>query len=412
VIASLCAFVAGSGLTASVGFVWLHGRSSAEARGDDRARAATPAAKRQDRLLTVPVVDWTLTDVGDVSALMDRLRKAGYPSAVVQGLATALVREKFLAKRRLLQAHQPTTPFWRKPVAAEKNAERTAALHALAIEEARAVSAVMGEAVKDFSDAMSPAERALFGSIPPDKMLEVRAVRSDYGQMRSEILAEAEGNMLPQDLEKLGYLEKAEREDLARVLSPKELEEYDVRASNTANSLRKNLALFEPSEEEFRAIFAARRAVEDKFGPLGAGQTEQILAREREVYDRVKEILPSDRMAQYAQTTDPFRLSLNRVASRFGLPLSSANAVAEIQKDTLQQASRVSSNRNLAVDQRESQLAVLSQQAKGKVSSILGADAYQAYLQSGGAWLQLQSRPASAPLRAGFLGPPGMPPKS
>ena len=50
-----------------------------------------------------------------------------------------------------------------------------------------------------------------------------------------------------------------------RILTPAELEEYDLRNSNTGRAMRRELAAFNPTEEEFRAIYKLRQPVDEKY---------------------------------------------------------------------------------------------------------------------------------------------------
>ncbi len=64
------------------------------------------------------------------------------------------------------------------------------------------------------------------------------------------------------DREKLALLNRERRADLERVLTPEELFEYDLRQGPTAMRLRSQLAAFQPTEEEYRAIFTVQHALD------------------------------------------------------------------------------------------------------------------------------------------------------
>jgi len=61
--------------------------------------------------------------------------------------------------------------------------------------------------------------------------------------------------LLDEDQNTLRRIEKQRESELAQVLKPEELEEYQLSHSSTANSMRAQMTVFQPSEEEFRKIF-------------------------------------------------------------------------------------------------------------------------------------------------------------
>src|SRR5688572_29256272 len=57
--------------------------------------------------------------------------------------------------------------------------------------------------------------------------------------------------------------------ELAKVLSPQEKEEYDLRMSQTAMMMRMQMSEFQPNEQEFRDIFKLRKEFENEYGMMG-----------------------------------------------------------------------------------------------------------------------------------------------
>src|SRR4029077_17159369 len=78
----------------------------------------------------------------------------------------------------------------------------------------------------------------MYGFLPQEKRQRVLDVQSKYDELEQEIYANSKGMLLDEDQEKIKRIEKQKEAELAGVLSPEELEEFDLRHSSTANAMR------------------------------------------------------------------------------------------------------------------------------------------------------------------------------
>lgn len=99
------------------------------------------------------------------------------------------------------------------------------------------------------------------------------------------------------------------RAELGRVLSAEEMEEYLLRASHNAETLRQNLHGFDPSPEEFRKIFRALdpilHQIQIDYGGASALSTRQRQDLDRQCEQAVREILTPERFRDYTLLKDP-----------------------------------------------------------------------------------------------------------
>src|SRR5262249_17376310 len=93
------------------------------------------------------------------------------------------------------------------------------------------------------------------------------------------------------------------------------------------------------------------------------------------------------RSADFLQVINPDNAMVDRVTTRLDLPLSAATEVNAVRDDVQKRAEAIRSNDSLSSDERNSQLAALSNEASGKISKTLGANGLEAYRQYGGSWL-------------------------
>lgn len=155
--------------------------------------------------------------------------------------------------------------------------------------------------------------------------------------------------------------------------------------------MRRELALFKPSEAEYRALFPILDTVEQQF-PSNLGTSAEMTAARRDAEEKLQgqitAVLGAARYEEFKQSTDPANSQLNRLVARLDLPLSAAVDAAAIRTDVQQRATEIRQNQQLDSAARNAQLAKLAEEASGKLSHALGgARGLDAYKEYGGQWL-------------------------
>lgn len=334
---------------------------------------------------------WADLQSGDLNTLAARLRAAGFPPSLIRALISARVTEQFSARRKALLAQMEDKPFWKSGSAYLMDPKTMSALRDLGREQSNLLKQLLGPDELAGNDELSAYQRRQFGDLPRGKAQQVQSILSDYNDLRNQVYMAANGVMLPEDREKLALLEKEQRSDLQAVFTPEEFENYQLRSSSTANSMRSQLALFNPTEGEFRAIFDLQQSFDDKYGAtnmMTAASYRDRQTHQQELLDQVKNVLTPDRFAAYQQSVDPAYQAVNRLVARLELPASAASDVVAVQKDIGSRASAVRSDPNLTRDVKSAQLAALADEATGKLNAVLGARGLEAYKQYGGQWVQ------------------------
>lgn len=338
---------------------------------------------------------------GDLKTRVERLRAAGFSAAMIRSIIAAQVSERFSARRKALLGQQQEVPYWATQARGIIDPNTMSALRELNREQSDFLKELLGPDGVPDSDEMRFYQRRQFGDLAPDKLDQLQRIVSDYADLRTQVYTTANGIMLPEDREKLVLLEKEQRTDMAMLLTPQELENYELRRSSTASQLRSQLGTFKPTEEEFRAIFRAQRTAEEQYGSLAGGgynptQSHQIQAA---VLKQAQAQLPPERYADFQQAIDPAYQMINRLVARLGLPVTVAPQVVTLQQDITQRATVLRSDQSFTTDQRNLQLAALRQEATTNLTNVLGGQrGFEAYKQYGGQWLQmLQPRPAPSP---------------
>lgn len=335
---------------------------------------------------------------GDLSTLVAQLRAAGFSPSLIRTIISSQVYEQFAARRKTLIASQPPREYWK----AQNNyidPKTQAALRDLGKEQTALIKSLLGPDAQDNSSEAQIYQRAQYGDIPRDKIDQIQAVLSDYNELSQQVYAKTNGMIqLAEDREKLALIEREKLADLTKLLTPEELEDYQVRSSNTASQLRFNVATLNPTEDEFRALYRATAAVEAQLGPQSNVRTmDDMKKRNEAMLAQLQGSLSPERIAEVKLAIDPEYQTINRLVARLELPAATSQTVVALQKDIQQRATALRNDRALAPEARNAQLAALADEATTKLTASLTPRGFEAYKTYGGAWVQNLVPPTPRP---------------
>jgi hypothetical protein len=380
-------------LVLNAGFVLVFGLGSRPAS----APAVTATAAAVSHKPAVPVLSadvWPSLKSDDFRELATRLRAAGFPIEIVRAIVSAQIYQMYEPRIKALQPPNERLPFWKDPVS---NPQNEVALRKLYREVQKTVADLLGEN-PDSSDRLYLTQQGgKLDFLPTAKADEVRQIVRDFNERRSDLYA---GSVYEAVRDQVTALEKAQRDALARVLTPAEMLDYDLRNSSTARQLRTALAAFDPTEAEFRAIYQARQAFDERYSgaasfiALNQEQTRQRTEAEAQLKEQIKTMLPPERAAAYERANDYYYRETSQLVSRLALPPETTLNLWNLKQDfdeRMQAAYKIPTT-----EERNARLAELQQEAIAKVTPLLGgASRLETYKQYGGSWLNnLAPRPA------------------
>lgn len=328
---------------------------------------------------------WSQLFGGDLKGLVARLKAAGFPSTTIRAIVLAEVGNQFSERRKDLLSKM-VDAYWRSNSRGSMNSAALNESRTLQKEYAALVKDLLSELPPETASSIDPIQQRRYGNLSPEKMRLINRINSDYGELSQEIHINAQGLLLPEDREKLAFLEKEKQADIENLLTPAERLEYELRSSPLANSLRGRFNGFEPSEAEFRAIYSAAKLD-------GNGTQSNALTGSRGQNDAIpnaiKSTLTPERYAEYQRLSNPSYATANRLAARLSLPEGTADRLVAIERDTQNQAAAIRGSRGLTAEQRTAQLNELAARATQQLTSSLGGDrGMEAYRQYGGGWLR------------------------
>ena len=367
--------------------------------GSSGSAAPVPSADSTAAQTTQFAKSWSELQAGDLKTLPERLRAAGFPPSMIRAIVAAQVNEQFSARRKELLGNQAEQPFWKNQRSGMMDPKIMTALRDLGKEQMALMKSLLGENAPG-NDEINAWQRRQFGNLAPEKLTQLQSINTDYSELQQEIMQKANGVMLPEDREKLAYLEKEKLADIAKTLSPQEFEEFQLRSSNTANQLRGQLGSFNTTEAEFRALYKVAAAIDEKYGtagPFGGLRNPgDYQNRQADMLAQAKAVLTPERFADYKLATDPQSRQVSSLVARLELPPATTQQVVTLQQDIQNRARAIMTNRELPAADRTAQLTTLQQEATAKLSTTLTPRGLEAYKQNGGQWLDmLKPRPAA-----------------
>lgn len=368
------------------------GSAASSATSPARPRAGAAAGTAAD----LSGAKWTDLKSDDPATFIANLRAAGYSEAEIRALLSFQLNQKVTARRRELVGLTPDTPYWRGTIGISgasllTNPQAQAELRAMNKQNAKLLDSLLGPAPTP--GIVNPTERLQFADLPPDKVDQLKLINADYGDLINAIQLGAVGAYFPEDRAKLKLLNDEKDKDLRAVLTPDEYDNYQLRSSNTSQTMRNNLQLFQPTEDEFRKIFALQYAFDQQYNTsIGGIDIELMRQRSQAQTDltaQIKAVLSPDRVTDYEKSTDGSYRQAFALVTRLDLPKDNATQLWALQKDAQQRLTALRTDRSLSVDARNQALSSLQQEVTSRATGVLGGPrGFDAYKQNGGQWMQ------------------------
>jgi len=395
-ILSLCANLALAGYLVYQG----RGKASATTTSSPEAKqaaasAASSAAKTDGKSVTITVpstaLDWRIVESEDYKKYIANLRAIGCPEETIRDIIIADVNKLFEQRRRQVTGTTNRFEFWKTGTFFTDmfNEEKLNKHRELAKEKRDLLKELLGVDVAEKPDplgGMNPYE-TLLDFLPAEKQNALMEHETSFAAKMMKRMKDAQNNP-----EVMREIMKEKDAELAKVLSPQEKEEYDLRMSQTAMMMRMQMSEFQPNEQEFRDIFKLRKEFENEYGMMGmqSNKPEERANREaaqKDLDQNVKNILGEDRYREYKYDQDFSRSSLKDVVKEFNVPKDQAFKVFDIKAAAQEQAANIRKDQSLTPDQRQAALQAIQQETRNAVNQVLGSAAGDKYFGVG-SWMK------------------------
>lgn len=363
------------------------------------ARPSPPARKEDGKTVTITLpgnaLDWRIVESEDYKKYIANLRAIGCPEETIRDIIIADVNKLFDQRKREVTGSTNKFQFWKTGTFFTDmfNEEKLNQHRALAKEKRALLKELLGVDVAEKPDlmaGMNPYE-TLLDFLPAERQNALVDLEQSFAAKMMKRLKDAQNNP-----DVMRELMKEKDAELARLLTPQEKEEYDLRMSQTAMVMRMQMNDFQPSEQEFRDIFKLRKQFEDDYGMLGMQSNkpedrEKRQAAQKDLDESIKGLLGEDRYREYRYDQDFSRSSLKDVVTEFNVPKGQAYKVFDIKTTAQEQAANVRKDQTLTPERRQAALEAIQLETRQAVDQLLGPTAGRAYFERG-SWLKNLSR--------------------
>ena len=331
--------------------------------------------------------------------LRDRLRTLDLPRNVVEQLLKARLEARVQARtHELIAAALKTAPPWKlvgltfSRLSILTPAERKE-IRDLEAEARDATLRLLGPGPADPSGRIA----AKYGFVSPTKAVQLDALEADYENLTEQWKDETSHLRTPADKDREKFIKTEKERDLAALLTPAEREAFDLRASPTAKNtgFQARLAAFEPTEAEYRALFALQKAADDlgparmatpspKIAPGSPGVSMMSMSggTSEPAADQLRAALGDARYADWQLATQPYYQSLVRVAATANLPAETTKRLGLAVSGALDESWRIADDLTMTGPQKKTAVIDLAGNLRAQLNNGLGAGATDALLKN------------------------------
>jgi LysM repeat protein len=248
--------------------LWLAGRGGGVTSGDAASPEDDPlqSGDRTNVQVFKQYFDWSQVESEDYTSYIENLRRIGCPEETIRDIIVADVDD--LYRKNVGEVLLPTTRQWWQAQPDPRILDQaTEQRRALARERYALLTRLLGEGWDADEQGPTvaievPLDGPILGSIAPERKAAVQQLSGQTQRRFEAILREAERKGEEPDRTAMVNLYRDLHAGLGSLLSPIQLEEFGIRYSPIAHTLRAELAAqdFVMTPTEFRALF---RAVEN-----------------------------------------------------------------------------------------------------------------------------------------------------
>jgi LysM repeat protein len=313
---------------------------------------ASASQIKTNLVLRRQLFSWREVESTDYPTYIANLRQIGCPESTVRDIIIAEVNTLF-ARKRAIELVTPGQQWWRS--VPDTNVVQAAAEKARELDEERRalLTRLLGPNWEsgDMVSLPRPSrpgvmlDGPLLGNLAPDIKQAIQDINTrSQARMQAYVEAQKRDGKNPDPVE-LAKLRQQTRNELARVLSPAQFEEFLLRYSQEANDLRTTfgqLQFFDPTSPEFRAVFRATDALDQQIQSLtgndpAVDQQRRALEDQRE--NAIRTALGPERYQEYLLLQDPLYRKAVAIATAAGTPEAVQTIYAINQAAAAQQTS-------------------------------------------------------------------------
>jgi|ERR1043166_3901135 hypothetical protein len=372
----------------------------------DTAPAPKPAV--ETKIQTPPTIEpskpgfkWAQLESEDYTQYIARLRAFGVPERTVRDIIVADIQKLYRPKLAALRPKLSTNAnFWENrnnySPFANSTKEQRDQMNALQKEQRELTETLLGKNIFNeirVDNGYPDWTERMLGPIPTELRDKVQEMQQRFQETTSEIYSKANGYIDQDTQVELKTARKKLHDEMATVLTPEQIQEFELRNSDTANNMRYQLAAFGPDEKEFRAIFKYKEAQEELNSTrvpsdgVTRPSPEEMKARQqaqKELEDGLSQTLGADRLKEYRLMSDGSFQNLYES----GVSRESILKLADMKQNVEDAARKIRTDQSMTPQQRNEALQAIRAETEKELANVLGERRAKAYPNSGGYWLR------------------------
>ena len=232
----------------------------------------------------------------------------------------------------------------------------------------------------------APAAGEAGGGLTAEKTARVEKIRRDYEEVRIKLSADyrAAGEKFPGGLNafmrQLALLEREMHADFGAVLTPEELEDYELRESTTGQALQRRLGDSAVADEQRRAVFRLQREFDDRFALVFDVSPAALAERTRlqqVVREKVRALVGDAVFATWLSAEDPSYAAMRTMAAQQGLPATTVEELWRIKNEFILGRLEIAAQAGLTAPQRAAMQTALADQTRSRVSVLVRPEALE-----------------------------------
>ncbi|MFO1498328.1 MAG: hypothetical protein U1G07_08055 [Verrucomicrobiota bacterium] len=326
---------------------------------------------------------WASLASKDLHKYAANLREAGCPEETIKEIMMAEVKRLYGPREHALKVRPDDIAPWEKQPLYDRRSGETKLRQLL--EEKRALlkeltgvdvgidmpSRLAGRDLGKFETA--------FNTIPDAARDQVRAIQENYWAQSDDIKQRTMGYLEPEDREAFARIKQERHDALAKVLTPRELQDFEMATSDTASALRSRLKGSDISDDEMRKVFDFMQPLDDQYSlsrrnpdPENQAFTDARTQAEKSLEDQIRSVLGDDRYAEFQRNKDPIYKTISQVGAEAGAPKESIVQAYQAQQQWQADSKRIMQDPNLTQEERMQSLQGIRTQAEQTMQQLFG----------------------------------------
>ncbi len=322
---------------------------------------------------------WQEVESEDYAIYVENLRALGMPESTIRDVIVADV-DLIYTQRRRAYAAQQDMEWWRSDPSPEARSMTVARSQAIDAERHALLTRLLGPG---WDAALVERERTplalvgpVLGNLPEEVKASIQEIAARSTDRMREFIGQRQAAGEIVSTADLAALREEMRLQLAAILNPQQLEEFQLRYSESARSLREELAGFNATPEEFRSLFRAvdpiDREIQSQFSGKDAASVRARQEREHQRLAAIRNAMDLTRFEVYQALQDPAYRDALAVSQLAGGGAETAQSLYNIQRATAEQLIRIRNDASLNAADRQQLIRELEAEQQRARALVLG----------------------------------------